>query len=194
MAKIEYQRLTRNRSRFSVAVLSRTSLWLGSDHLLYVESNGYTETYKRFYFRDIQAFTVQKTPVARTVNIIFAVVTLLFLLFGLLSETPGLKIFLFVLAGLCGLILLFNAAPGASCKCYVRTAVQTEELSALARLPRTRKVLDRIRPIITAAQGGELPPETLPNLLREMEQVPADPPASQPAAEVLPGVPPRLEP
>ena len=193
MAEIEYKRLTRARARFSIAVLSRTSLWLGPDHLLYVESNGYTETYKRFYFRDIQAFTVQQTPTARTVNIILLVVTLLFVFFGLMSDETGFKIFHFIVAGLFGVILLFNALPGASCKCYVRTAVQTEELGALARLRRARKVLDRIRPLITEAQGGALTPETVPNLLREMEGVPAAPPASNRVAEVLPGVPPQLE-
>src|ERR1700693_1356242 len=120
MAEIKYKRLTRARSRFSIAVLSRTSLWLGPDHLLYVESNGYTETYKRFYFRDIQAFTVQQTPTARTVSIIIFVMTLLFLFFSLMSDRTGFKIFYFIVAGLFGMIMIFNAIPGASCKCQVR--------------------------------------------------------------------------
>ena len=63
MPEKEYQRLTRARSRsaFGVVSMSRSSLWLGKDHLLCVDSSGYTETYKRFYFRDIQAVTLVAT-------------------------------------------------------------------------------------------------------------------------------------
>src|SRR5947208_5263032 len=63
MAEKEYKRLTRARVRSSFAVISaaRSSLWLGADHLLCVDSTGYTETYKRFYFRDIQAITICRT-------------------------------------------------------------------------------------------------------------------------------------
>ena len=63
MPEKEYHRLTRARPRsaFAVAFISRSSLWLGRDHLLCVDSSGYTETYKRFYFRDIQAVTIVAT-------------------------------------------------------------------------------------------------------------------------------------
>jgi len=166
---IKYVRLTRGRSRFSVAILSRASLWLGPDHLLYVESNGYTETYKRFYFRDIQAFILVRTTLARTINILLSVLTLLFLFFGgvMANNDEGLRIFLLTAGGVCGVILLIHAIPGSSCKCLIRTAVQTEELSSLSRLKRTGKVLDRIRPLITASQGGALAPEGIPNLVHE---------------------------
>src|SRR5687768_16639659 len=59
MAHKDYKRIggrgTRRRQFFT-----RNTLWVGSDHLLQVEHTGYTEEYKRFYFRDIQAITVQK--------------------------------------------------------------------------------------------------------------------------------------
>ena len=62
MAEKEYQRLTRARLRragFFTAVATRSSLWLGKDHLLCIDSNGYGEDYKRFYFRDIQTITLR---------------------------------------------------------------------------------------------------------------------------------------
>jgi hypothetical protein len=79
MAKTEYKRLTRARSSgaFAVAVRSHTSLWLGADHLLFVNSTGYTETYKRFYFRDIQTFVVQNTQRATVVNIVLTILLVL---------------------------------------------------------------------------------------------------------------------
>jgi len=51
MAAREYHRLTRAlprpvRPHFG----GSTSLWLGKDHLLSIDSTGYTESYKRFYF------------------------------------------------------------------------------------------------------------------------------------------------
>ena len=53
MAEAEYQRLTRAhpRSGFAVAFAARSSLWLGKDHLLCIDSTGFSESYKRFYFR-----------------------------------------------------------------------------------------------------------------------------------------------
>src|SRR6266849_2193626 len=36
-------------------------LYLGPDHVLQSASTGYSEIYKRFYFRDIQAIIIRKT-------------------------------------------------------------------------------------------------------------------------------------
>ena len=57
MSNKEYRRLTRGRTRpgFAVAFGGRCSLWLGRDHLLRIDSSGYTESYRRFFLRDIQA-------------------------------------------------------------------------------------------------------------------------------------------
>jgi hypothetical protein len=48
----------------------------------------------------------------------------------------------------------------------VRTAVQTEWLTSLNRLRQTGRVLDRLRPLIAAAQGGELSSAALAALAR----------------------------
>ena len=41
--------------------LGSHSLWIGEDHLLLVELRGFTETYRRFYFRDVQAIILRRT-------------------------------------------------------------------------------------------------------------------------------------
>ena len=46
-----------------------------------------------------------------------------------------------------------NLALGPACACQLRTAVQLEDLPSMVRLRRARKILDRLRPLITAAQG-----------------------------------------
>ena len=55
----EYQRLPGQSSFFIVGV--RSKLYLAKDHLLRVNSNGWTENYRRFYFTDIQAIVVNLT-------------------------------------------------------------------------------------------------------------------------------------
>src|SRR5262249_54585927 len=45
------------------------SLWLGPDHLLAVDSKNYQEEYKRFYYRDIQAFIARRTKRVLAMNI-----------------------------------------------------------------------------------------------------------------------------
>lgn len=173
MATPAYQRLTRvrNRAFFSFATRARTSLWLGTDHLLCVDSTGFTENYKRFYFRDIQAITVQATQRRSVWNWILGLLTALCLVLGDLGSlfrgepTPqvyvfGILFFVFVIP------LVLNNIFGQTCICNLQTAVQTEELASLSRIRKTRKVLERIRPLIATAQGT-LTPEEISQRLRE---------------------------
>ena len=177
MPEKEYQRLARPRSRseFAVAFISRSSLWLGKDHLLCVEASGYTETYKRFHFRDIQAITFMATKRRAIWNWIWGVPTTISLVL-LLASLPytgsagpnsnlGEIVFFACLTAIFAAALLINSFLGPSCICHLRTAVQMEELSSLNRLRRARKVLNRVRPLIAAAQG-ELAPGEIPVRLR----------------------------
>jgi hypothetical protein len=157
----KYQRLTRPRSRSSFAVRSFYSLWLGPDHLLSVNSTGYSEKYKRFYFRDIQVVTIQKNKRRLIWNWILSVPAILILArfgFGLAVKSDSsltMIIFLALAAVIFGIPLFFNNLFGSTCSCQLRTAVQIEELPSLCRVPQTRKVLNKIRPLILAAQNGE---------------------------------------
>jgi hypothetical protein len=186
MAQIEYQRLTRprTRARFAAVRTSNGSLWLGTDHLLSVDSNGYTESYKRFYFRDIQSITIQKTGNWQIWNFIWGIAVFIALALVLATKPPGWpsswdsndEAGLFFFTGLIALLVMFlliNFFLGATCKCYLRTAVQIEELPSLRRLRKTRKIMAQIRPLIAAAQGGELSPQTIAELVRQPEAQPA---------------------
>jgi len=160
MANPAYKRLTRERVprqfTFSAVSTARSSLWLGDDHLLLVDRNGFTETYKRFYFRDIQAFIIRATKTRKVWNWILGTIAVLILLFGLFAsggDKAGVIVTLVIAATICGIPLFFNNLFGTTCACQIRTAVQTEEMPSLCRLPQTRKVFDKIRPLIAAAQG-----------------------------------------
>jgi uncharacterized integral membrane protein len=166
MAELKYQRLTRLRARSQFAVIyqSRSGLWLGDDHVLLVEATGYTENYKRFYFRDIQAITVQATERGRIWNIILGGILLLIVLviiFTIPKTTPANwtgeqvagEITLGGFAAIFAVAFLANFLAGPTCKTHLRTAVQTEELPSLSRVRQTGKVIGKIRPLIVAAQG-----------------------------------------
>ena len=81
-----------------------------------------------------------------------------------------------------------NLIKGPTCNCYLRTAVQIKELPSLSRLKRARKVLARLRPLITAAQGA-LTPEEISDRMRTMANWPAPAPADA-ASEA--DAPPRI--
>jgi hypothetical protein len=160
----------------------RARLWLGQDHLLSVESQWYTEEYRRFYFRDIQAIIIRKTLTGRIINIVLGVLALLNLL-GAFASTDGLRVFWSVIMGVFAFFLLLNTLAGPTSACHLRTAVQTEELASLRRVRRARKVLARVRPLIAEAQG-ELTPEEIAGRTEPVAgsafSAPAAPPGAAP--------------
>lgn len=168
MAQREYHRLThaRPRTKFALVSTGRSSLWLGKDHLLCIDSTGYTETYKRFYFRDIQAIIICKTDRYKYVSLISAVFAALSFFPLALTGEIVIKYVLGALGGFFLLVLFINLALGPSASCQLRTAVQLEDLPSLPRLRLARKVLHRLRPLIVAAQG-ELRPEDIPLRFQE---------------------------
>ena len=204
MADTPYRRLTRARSRHSgIAVFThvRSSLWLGADHLLVIDSSGYTETYKRFYFQDIQAVTIRLTSRRRIWNWALGALTAVCVAgygYGLaVMPNPNLAASspLFGFALIFAVPLLINNLLGATCACQLQTAVQTEPLPSLCRLRKTRRILDRLRPLIAQAQG-QLAPEEIPARLRAWQEATAAAEAAA-AAEPRyvvddPNAPPRI--
>jgi hypothetical protein len=178
MATQKYKRLTRERSSGGIGIVavSRSSLWLGEDHLLLVDSIGYSENYKRFFFRDIQAVTIRKTKTRLVWNLILGVLLAVSILITWSASIdwrePGTVVVLSILLAVFGIPLLLNNLFGATCACEIRTAVQTESLPSLNRMPKTRRVMNRIRPMISAAQG-QLTGEEVTARLRETVREPA---------------------
>ena len=157
----------------SRGVAGYSHVWLGDDHLLLVTSSGYSEEYRRFFFSDIQAFTISKTPRGAIVNGVFGGLTILFGALGFATPNPG-ALFLWVVALICGMTVAINAALGPTCSLQVQTAIARHPLPPLNRLRRARKVLARIQPLIVAAQG-ELLPEQIAEITTPRENVQAPP-------------------
>jgi hypothetical protein len=178
MAAQTYKRLTRERgpAQFSILAMSRSSLWLGDDHLLFLECTGYSETYKRFFFRDIQAFTIRKTKTRAVWNWVWGIFLVLsgLIIWAAASDwqSVGTIVAASIVLVVFGLPLLLNNVFGPTCACEIRTAVQTESLPSLCRLRKTQRIMNLVRPMIIAAQG-QLTGEEVAARLRETVYAPA---------------------
>jgi hypothetical protein len=185
-AETVYRRLPGRTSGF----LSYSRLWLGPDHLLFARTAFFSEEYKRFYFRDIQAIVTRRTELREILSAFFACIAIVFGVMSIFTDA-GWQAFLLVITGAFFFALLVNWLRGPTCVCHVRTAVQNEELSPLKRFRAARKVIERLRPNIEKAQGA-LAPELLqakpPVVVEPAPSETATQPASQPAsaADILP--------
>ena len=188
MAPKEYTQLTptRQRRRFSFVSSSRSSLWLGKDHLLLVDTEGYTESYKRFYLRDIQAIILRRNSRMLVILIVTGLITAL-LGFAALAITDEVGKWIFgTLSGTVAIPFLINVLYGPACSCKLQTAVQTEDVPSMSRVRRARKVLARIRPLIAEAQGQLSPEEVAARMQGKLElsaTATAAPPILNPAEE-----------
>lgn len=154
----EYTRLRgQSRTAFAVSGIARCSLWAGKDHMLYVANEGYTEEYRRFYYKDIQAILVRRTvagPVGTAILSIFTACMLLWLLYGLSEGWHWGGLLALGIVTLFFLIpLLVNILKGPTCATYIRTAVQTEQVHSLSRLRAAMKVVRWLRETIEEVQG-----------------------------------------
>jgi hypothetical protein len=154
MAEKEYIRLTRQRQQSSLVATTSSSLWLGKDHLLVVESSGYSEKYRRFYFKDIQVLAMCKTKTGMIRWIVLGVVAGFFGLLAIaLRDDIAAVCILGLLALVLAIIAVCDALAGPTASCSMRTAVHMEVLPSLDRVRRARKVFERLKPVIAAAQG-----------------------------------------
>jgi hypothetical protein len=144
----------RRRQIFGLVSALGTRLYLEDDHLLYVANERFTESYKRFYFRDIQALVFCRTNAGLIFNFVLGGLAGGCAVLDLLANwgAVGLAI-LGPLAFFFLLLLLVNVLKGPTCRCQLKTAVHTEELPSLNRVRAARKAFALLRPEIAAAQG-----------------------------------------
>lgn len=150
---MKYERLARSRRGLG----KWYSLWLGDDHLLAVESTGYSEEYKRYYLKDIQAVVTRRSAWGNVVNALCGLLLALslFAVYAGYNGGPTPEAFIAgVFAGLFLILLLWNLFRGPTCRCHVRLPLGIEEFEALDRLRNVKKVLTRLQPLIGQLQGG----------------------------------------
>ena len=157
-----YTRLPRVRNPFL-----GQRLWQGPDHLLSLSFSSFGERNKRFYFRDIQAITIESTDTGKYFNVTFG---LIIALFGVLLFFPGLvtdgdaALGFGILMGIVlvpsTILLIVNLVLGGTCTCRIHTAVQTESMRGLSRTRTAMKFANKVIPLIEQSQGA-ITPESL---------------------------------
>jgi hypothetical protein len=157
--KEKYTRLPgRSRSYMSLFDPSRYQLWLGADHLLHLSRTYFSESYKRFYFKDVQALVLTRTTAGRVVNTVLFIFILAFglpaIILWISQIGPrGLIIFFALVTAFFLVLLGINALLGPTCRCQLNTAVQVEVLPSLGRLRSARRALAILTREIEAMQG-----------------------------------------
>jgi hypothetical protein len=137
--------------QFGVARGGWLSLHAAPDHLLLRKSSAFTETYRRFYFGDIEAITISETVRGIFWNSIFAFGLFMSVLPVLLQPAPHLMAGSF--AVLFTILLVSNVARGTTCRTQLQTRVQTQSLP-LRRVRKALRVANELRSNIDAAQAG----------------------------------------
>lgn len=146
-------------------------LYLADDHLMLVGLSAWNESYRRFFFRDIQAIVIRKTQWWILYGALWLLAFFLFAAIALALDDVASIVF-WAIASLFIVGLAVNVMRGPTCNCYVKTAVQTTRLAPLGRLRRARAFLEQLRPVLAQAQG-QLPipaqEENLPPIVVESE-------------------------
>lgn len=157
MASVPYQKLPGIGDRYLgylAAGAHACRLYVGPDHLLAMNAAGWTEEYKRFYFADIQAIVCRRTSRGRVINIVLGLLSLLLALLPfMIPNDPVALYFALAVGSPMVVIILVNTFAGPTCKVWVKTAVQTEELPSLKRLRPYLKVVAVVEPLLRAAQS-----------------------------------------
>lgn len=133
-----------------------TSLWIAKDHLLEVTFSGYTDTYKRFYLRDIQGFLLEDSDRrfywGLCLGLCLAGFEAIFLLNKVGWPTHLVFMAFFIIP------MVVNWMRGPTCKLYLSTRVQTVLLRCCTRRARFEKTIEQLRPLIEAAQTDFVAP------------------------------------
>jgi hypothetical protein len=121
--------------------------------LLAVHSNYFSEDYKRFFYRDIQAIITRKTITGMIQNICLGIISLLFLLPAFWFE-GGYALFYIIMAGMFLVFLLINWFRGPTCISHIMTPVQTVRLFAFKRIKSTKRAMDHLKSLVESTQGA----------------------------------------
>jgi len=147
---MKYKRLPGRRRGF----FRQASLWLGDDHVLAVTGWRFTEDYKRYYYRDIQALVLARTPRwAVTLPWVFGALVLFIVALvaraGAIAWLPEVSWYLVTALVLAWLYVSLKG----SVRCSIQTAVSREELPSLFRFWSSRRAIRILGDRIARVQG-----------------------------------------
>jgi hypothetical protein len=136
--------------------LRKATLWLASDHILSIDSRRFSEEYKRYYFKDIQAIVVRQTTgstLSRAIEMVMVIVLALLGVAAWRLQSIGTA----AAAGVILLAFLIFKLLGPLCACHLITAVSSDRLPSLDRLRDAEQALGIIGPLVRQAQRESAP-------------------------------------
>ncbi|BDC52523.1 hypothetical protein F183_A48380 [Bryobacterales bacterium F-183] len=146
---MRYTRLSRKKR----SIFGSVQLWLGDDHLLVVRSMRFTEEYRRFHLRDIQAITATEQPQLIWMEVaLFAISALAFLMM-LEVEAIAARIFFGVVGAALASTAVYDLVRGQRCRCRLLTEVSSEVLDPITRVSDFDRLTTQLEPAIAAVQG-----------------------------------------
>jgi len=147
-----YRRLPgRARRLFDVS-----TLWYTDDHLLLVIRQAFSESYRRYYFRDIQSIAMHRDGRGSVWWALLGLASILVVIpavASFIAGAPGRWWW-----GSAGGVVLIGLGihwwRGATCCCRMRTILQEAEIAPLRRMRWVRSALAIIEPLLEASQGS----------------------------------------
>lgn len=134
-------------------IIARASSWEGDDHILLVEGSRISETYKRVYFRDVQALMIMRRN-RFVIEAPWLLVPPVLLIVALSLPAPW-RATGWLMAGLivaAVLVYLYVAAFFYGCNLYIATAVGNVRVKSIFREWQARRFHQKLTPLVMAVQ------------------------------------------
>jgi hypothetical protein len=153
-----YRRLTRPAS----GLMSYSSLWIASDHLMLVRSTGFSERYQRFSFADVKAVVVEHSDRRMVWSFAWGGLAAISLfIVGVALSRSDVPIASGIFLAITLSLLAVNFAMGPTCNVFLMTQLQSVQLP-IRRRRKAEKFVAEIHPVITAAQADLVAPAAAP--------------------------------
>lgn len=114
--------------------------------------NRFTETYRKFYFHDIQAITIERRP-PLAFSILSVAILILAALVAALAPNDVVPYILVPAVAAIAVMAGTHLALGPLCVFRMHTAVQSVEVRCVGRLRSAERLLEKILPLVHAAQS-----------------------------------------
>ncbi len=133
--------------------LTRSTLWEGPDHLLYLERKGRffkrTETTRRIDYKNIESISYARTRTWWWATTLLGLLSISITISAIVAKSAGDA----ALAAAMVVLLLVHLVNGHTCVLMVQTAVQLHHLRPLRRMPKALLFANRLSELCRLHQG-----------------------------------------
>ncbi len=151
-----FRRLPGRMPQLTLGVVRRhSSLWLGEEELVQVDTVFWREKTRRFAYADVQALLLRETPRGLYYSVALGGLVALCGLLAWGSESAGARGVLAGMAAGFALLLVYNAVRGGTCRCVLQTALGPQPLPSLSRRRPARRALQMITERVEERQKAE---------------------------------------